>query len=64
MKRAYIVRVVRRYEEESCDIEVEAGSAAEAEAIALNEAKRDADFLFMPLGEPDFDVEDAEELSE
>lgn len=61
-KRTYLVRVYRRYEEEYCELEVEAETPFQAKMLALNEAKRDADTLFMPLGEPDFDVEDDPEI--
>lgn len=53
----YSVRILRRYEEDYADVEVEAKSAKEAETKALKQAVTDADFLFDETPEPEFIVD-------
>lgn len=60
----YMVRVIRRYAEDYCDLEIEAQTPLEAQTLAINEAKQDVEILFMPLDEPDFDADEPEEIED
>lgn len=62
--RTYEVRVVRTYEEEWVDLEINATSAEEAQALAQKEAEANAAILFGTISDPSYSVTDCEPIEE